>query len=171
RRLVGGGRLAGRGRDRQPRGPGRRAPRRGRRPPRAASASTRSRGRGAARAALQAFDRERAAGFALATVYLPGCDIGRDAPENRARAVARVAGWLAPLVEQASRGEIVLVVVAADSHLAPAALGRMVVFDGAVAPRTVRIRPVDASPSILARLGVPRAADLEGAPVASLFAP
>jgi len=128
-------------------------------------------GEAADRAALQAFDRERAAGFALATVYLPGCDIERDAPENRARAVARVAGWLAPLVEQASRGEIVLVVVAADSHPAPAALGRMVVFDGAVAPRTVRIRPVDASPSILARLGVPRAADLEGAPVASLFAP
>ena len=128
-------------------------------------------GEAADRAALQAFDRERAAGFALATVYLPGCDIERDAPENRARAVARVAGWLAPLVEEASRGEIVLVVVAADSHPAPAALGRMVVFDGAVAPRTVRIRPVDASPSILARLGVPRAADLEGAPVASLFAP
>ena len=128
-------------------------------------------GEAADRAALQAFDRERAAGFALATVYLPGCDIERDAPENRARAVARVAGWLAPLVEEASRGEIVLVVVAADSHPAPAALGRMVVFDGAVAPRTVRIRPVDTSPSILARLGVPRAADLEGAPVASLFAP
>ena len=47
----------------------------------------------------------------------------------------------------------------------------MAVFDGAEAPRTVRIRPVDAAPSILARLGVPRAADLEGAPVATLFAP
>ena len=128
-------------------------------------------GEAADRAALQAFDRERAAGFTLATVYLPGCDIERDAPQNRARAAARVAEWLAPLVEQAARGEIVLVVVAADSHPAPAALGRMAVFDGAEAPRTVRIRPVDAAPSILARLGVPRAVDLEGAPVATLFAP
>jgi len=45
------------------------------------------------------------------------------------------------------------------------------VFDGPPRPRTVRIRAVDVAPSILARLGVPRAKDLEGAPVAALFEP
>jgi hypothetical protein len=48
----------------------------------------------------------------------------------------------------------------------------MVVFDGtAAAPRSVRIRPEDAAPSILARSGVPPARDLPGAPVPALFAP
>jgi hypothetical protein len=130
-------------------------------------------GEAADRAALAAFDRERSGesgGFSLATVYLPGCDIERDSPERRARAAAAVTAWLAPLAGRALRGEIVLVVIAADSHPRPAALGRMAVFDGAAAPRTMRIRPVDVAPSILARLGVPRAKDLDGEPVAALFA-
>jgi hypothetical protein len=128
-------------------------------------------GEEADRAALDAFDRRRVDGFALATVYLPGCDIERDSPERRARAAATISAWLARLVDRASRGEIVLVVIASDSHPAPPALGRLVVFDGPPRPRTVRIRAVDVAPSILARLGVPRAKDLEGAPVAALFEP
>jgi len=128
-------------------------------------------GEQADRAALARFDRERAAGFSLATVYLPGCDIERDSPERRARAAATISAWLSPLVDRAARGEIVLVVIASDSHPAPPALGRLVVFDGPPRPRTVRIRAVDVAPSILARLGVPRAKDLEGAPVAALFEP
>jgi hypothetical protein len=103
-------------------------------------------------------------------VYLPGCDIEREDPTRRASAARRIADWLAPLVEQASRGELVLILVAADSHPNPGAMGRMVVFDGADPPRTIQIRPVDVAPSILARLGVPRARDLEGAPAAALFA-
>jgi hypothetical protein len=47
----------------------------------------------------------------------------------------------------------------------------MVVFDGAGAARNVKIRPEDVAPSILARLGVPPARDLDGRPVAGLFAP
>jgi hypothetical protein len=124
------------------------------------------------RAALEAFEREsKGGGFPLATVYLPGCDIERDAPERRAAAAARIFDWLAPLADRAERGELVLVLVAADSHPGAGALGRLAVFDGAAAPRTLRMRPVDAAPSILGRLGVPRAADLDGAPVPALFAP
>ncbi|HEX4439981.1 MAG TPA: hypothetical protein VH854_07900 [Thermoanaerobaculia bacterium] len=127
-------------------------------------------GEEADRAALERFDRERSAGFSLATVYLPGCDIERDSPARRASAAGRIVDWLAPLVDRAAHGELVLVVVAADSHPAPGAVGRVIVFDGAEPPRTVQIRPVDVDPSILARLGVPRARDLEGVPVPALFA-
>ncbi len=59
--------------------------------------------------------------------------------------------------------------LAADSHPGPEALGRMVVFDGEGEARSVRIRPEDAAPSILARMGVPAARDLGGHPVASLL--
>jgi hypothetical protein len=139
-------------------------------------------GEAADRAALAAFDRDRngngkgngnrePGGFPLATVYLPGCDIERDSQAGRARTAGRIADWLAPLAERASSGELVLVLVAADSHPSAGALGRVAVFDGAAAPRTLRIRPVDVAPSILARLGVPPAADLDGAPVPALFAP
>jgi hypothetical protein len=133
-------------------------------------------GQAADRAALAAFERaggaEAGAGaFPLSTVYLPGCDIERESDKRRAQAARSVVEWLAPLAERASRGELVLVVIAADSHPGPAALGRVAVFDGSAAARTLRIRPVDVAPSILARLGVPRAADLDGAPVPGLFAP
>jgi hypothetical protein len=104
-------------------------------------------------------------------VYLPGCDIARDDPAARARAISGVIAAIARWTARASAGECVLVVLAADSHpRGPAALGRMVVFDG-VSPRTLRMRPEDAAPSILARAGVPPARDLGGAPIAALFAP
>jgi hypothetical protein len=121
--------------------------------------------------ALSTFDAEMAKGYGVATVYLPGCDIARDDPKQRARAIEGVAGALARWAARAAAGECVLVVLAADSHPRGAgALGRMVVFDG-VSPRTVRMRPDDAAPSILARAGVPPARDLAGVPLAALFAP
>jgi len=128
-------------------------------------------GPGADRAALAAFGDEASKGFRLSTVYLPGCDIARDDPLARAKAAARVAEVLAEWAARARRGEVVLVVLAADSHPGPEALGRMIVFDGAVGPRNIQVRPEDAAPSILARLGVPSARNLPGHPVASLFTP
>lgn len=123
------------------------------------------------REALAAFDAQASKGFRLSTVYLPGCDIARDDPPGRAKAATRVAELLADWAARARRGEVVLVVLAADSHPGPEALGRMVVFDGSVAARNIQIRPEDAAPSILARMGVPAARNLPGHPVASLFLP
>ena len=62
-------------------------------------------------------------------------------------------------------------ILAVESHAAPSSLGRMVVFDGRSPVKTIRIRPEDVAPSILARAGLPLAADLPGNPVAALFAP
>jgi hypothetical protein len=45
----------------------------------------------------------------------------------------------------------------------------MVVFDGALAARTLAIRAEDVAPSILARAGLPVAADLPGRPAGALF--
>jgi len=91
-------------------------------------------------------------------------------PRQRQAAAARVYDLLAESVRRAEGGEIVLVVLAADSHpTSREALGRMVVFDGARSARTVRIRPADVAPSIVARTGVPAARDLPGRPVAALF--
>ena len=65
-----------------------------------------------------------------------------------------------------------LIVLAVDSHPATdAALSRMVAFDAGLAHGTVRIRPEDIAPSILARAGIPAATDLAGRPVAALFSP
>jgi len=128
-------------------------------------------GPGADREAIAAFDAEASKRYRLSTVYLPGCDIARDDPPARSKAAARVVEILADWVARARRSEVVLVVLAADSHPGPEALGRMVVFDGAVTARNVQIRAEDAAPSILARMGVPSARDLPGHPVASLFAP
>ena len=128
-------------------------------------------GVGADRIAWQFFSEGAARGFGVSTVYLPGCDIARDDPGARSRAVGAVRTWLADWAARAARGEAVFVLLAADSHArSPEALGRMVVFD-AGAPRTVRIRAVDAAPSLLARAGVPSARDLEGRPVPALFRP
>lgn len=121
------------------------------------------------RFAIAAFEG-LAPGRAVAALYLPALDILRDDAALRSAAVSRVLPFLESLVVRAGRGEIALVVLAADSHPAPGALGRMVVFDG-VPPRTVRVRPEDVLPSVLARSGVPVAGDLPGEPVTPLFRP
>ena len=64
-----------------------------------------------------------------------------------------------------------LVVLAADSHPAPKRSAAWSSSTGRARPRSIRIRPEDAAPSILARIGVPAARDLPGHPVASLFSP
>jgi hypothetical protein len=121
-------------------------------------------------------------GESVATVYLPGPDILRDDADKRAAAVNRIDELLEKEAERASRGEGVLVVLAVESHPRPGerTLGRMVVFDGAEHPVSgstrfagsgisLRVRPEDVAPSLLARAGVPAARDLPGRPVASLF--
>jgi hypothetical protein len=105
-------------------------------------------------------------------VYLPGCDISRDDPAARRAAVETVVALLEDWTLRASKGECVLVVLAVDSHpVTETALGRMAVFDANLVHATVRIRPEDVAPSILARAGVPAAGDLPGRPVAALFSP
>jgi hypothetical protein len=124
------------------------------------------------RIAIGIFGADATNGFGVATVYLPGCDIERDDPRALGEARRAVEALFEEWIARAERSECVLVVVAADSHpKAAGALGRMVVFDGATEPRSVRIRSEDVAPSILARSGVPAPRDLEGAPVAALFAP
>ncbi|HZI67453.1 MAG TPA: hypothetical protein VFF17_12885 [Thermoanaerobaculia bacterium] len=126
-------------------------------------------GRDVDRVAIAAFDAV-APGRSLAAVYLPSLDILRGDAEGRAAAAARLVPFVASLEARARRGEIALVVIAADSHPGSGSLGRMAVFDG-VSRRTVRIRPEDVAPSILARAGVPVAEDLPGGPAAALFRP
>jgi hypothetical protein len=122
------------------------------------------------RVAIGLFEGEARQGYGLLTVYLPACDITRDEPAARQAAVEALERLLGQWVLRAARGECVLVVLAMDSHPgSSAALGRMVVFDAGLAHRTVRIRPEDAAPSILARVGVPAASDLGGKPLAALF--
>ena len=129
-------------------------------------------GAGADLEALRLFDEEAKKGFALSTVYLPGCDIARDHPSVRKAAQATVVELLRKETAKAGAGEIVLVVIAADSHPRAGALGRMVVFEGGSGqPRSVQMRPVDVAPSILARAGIPPAQDLAGRPVPALFPP
>ena len=130
-------------------------------------------GLSADRRALDALRPLRRPGHEVATVYLPGLDIlrGGDKPEERRQAVEQAQRFLEDEVSRAIAGDEALVVLSADSHPSPAALGRMIVFDGRRPVRTVRIRPEDVAPSILARAGLPAAADLPGRPVAVLFAP
>ena len=126
------------------------------------------------RLALERFAPAAGGSFGVATVYLPGCDIARDDPPSRGRALLGIERLLAEWIERARKSECVLVVLAADSHpRAPGALGRMIVFDGTAASpgRSVRVHPEDAAPSILARSGIPAARDLSGVPVPALFAP
>lgn len=120
--------------------------------------------------AIAEFER-RSPGRSVAAVYLPGADILRDDPTPRRSALARVWLFLDGLIGRAKAGEIALVVIAADSHAAAGARGRMVVFDGGSAGREVRIRPFDVAPSLLARAGIPVARDLAGRPAPSLFRP
>jgi hypothetical protein len=107
----------------------------------------------------------------LSAVYLPGPDILRGQPALRAAEILRVRDFLDPWIERSRRGEATLVVIAAESHPSPGSSGRMIVFDGRAAPRTVPMRTEDVAPSILARAGVPVARDLPGRPVPSLFRP
>jgi hypothetical protein len=125
------------------------------------------------RRAIEAFQLRRRGGQQVATVYLPGLDILRDRArsEERLRAADQLHRFLEDEVSRAVAGQQALAILAVDSHAAPSALGRMVVFDGRLPVKTLRIRAEDVAPSILARAGVPAAADLPGRPVAALFAP
>ncbi len=136
-------------------------------------------GAGADLEAIRVFETDAKKGFGLATVYLPGPDIARGDPPVRKAAEVRIVERLRAEIARAEAGEIVLVVLAADSHPGPNALGRLVVFDGSGPksaasgsnPKNVRIRPEDVAPSILARAGIPAARDLAGHPVPALFPP
>jgi hypothetical protein len=110
-------------------------------------------------------------GRSVAALYLPGADILRGDPPARAAALTRLAPFLDRWIARARSGEIALVVLAADSHPSAGSRGRMVVFDGEAAPASVRIRPVDVAPSVLARAGIPVARDLPGRAIAALFRP
>jgi hypothetical protein len=120
--------------------------------------------------AIREFER-LSAGRALSAVYLPGPDILRGQPALRAPELLRVTAFLGRWIDRSRREEMTLVVLAAESHPSRGSSGRMIVFDGRAAPRTVPIRPEDVVPSILARAGVPPARDLPGRPVADLFRP
>jgi hypothetical protein len=128
-------------------------------------------GTGADREAIRVFETDAQKGFGIATVYLPGCDIARDDPAVRNAAEAGIVALLRTEIARAAAGEIVLLVLAADSHAAPGGLGRLVVFDGGGDRKNVQIRPEDVAPSILARAGIPPAGDLAGHPVPALFPP
>ena len=125
------------------------------------------------REAMSVFETETRKEFGVATVYLPGCDIARDQPAVRKTAEAKLVEVLRAQIARARAGETALVVLAADSHPHEGSLGRLVVFDGphmeTGKPKNIRIRPEDAAPSILARAGVPAAADIIGRPVPALF--
>jgi hypothetical protein len=123
------------------------------------------------RIAIGIFAADAGNGFGVATAYLPGCDIEREDPRALAEAKRGLEALLSDWIGRARRAECVLVVLAADSHPRTAGtLGRMIVFDGDAPARSVRIRPEDVAPSILARSGIPAARDLQGAPVPALFA-
>ena len=105
---------------------------------------------------------------ALASVYLPGPDILRNDPARLDREIGRIRGFLAAEAARARSGAAVLIVVAADSHAPAGAHATMTVFDGRP-PSIARIRAADVVTSILARAGIPGAADLPGRPAAALF--
>ena len=110
-------------------------------------------------------------GKTVAAVYLPGPDILRSEPASRAAVVAELTRFLDPWIDRARRGEVVLAVIAAESHPRPGSRGRLTVFDGTGAPAAAAMRAEDVAPSLLARAGVPAARDLPGRPVPSLFRP
>ena len=115
----------------------------------------------------------RRGGQQVLTVYLPGLDILREdpTPTRRSDALLQVRRYLEEEVSRAVAGQQALVILAAESHAAPFSLGRMVVFDGRLTVKTIRICPEDVGPSTLARAGLPVAEDLPGHPVAALFPP
>jgi hypothetical protein len=123
------------------------------------------------RTALMAL-REAKGAASLSTVYLPSCDILRAEPEARAGALSQVEALLNREAAESAGSGAVLVVLTADSHAPEGGLGRMAVFEpGKAAGVRIHIRPEDVMPSILARAGIPVAADLPGRPAPALFAP
>lgn len=115
--------------------------------------------------------RAKRTGQPIQTVYLPGLDILRNDESKWHADLAQVRRFLEDMVSDAAGRGDVLVVLAAESHPSPGALGRAFVLDAPLSPRTIRIRPEDVAPSILARAGVPAASDLPGRPNAALFKP
>ena len=131
--------------------------------------SAASDGASADRQAIAVFLAKRNANPAVQTVYLPGPDILRkDDPAHRA-ALTEIQRFLEDEISRAAPRGDALVVLAVDSHPPPGALGRMVVYDGDVSPRTLRGAPQDVGPSLLARAGIPVSRDLPGHPLAPLF--
>jgi hypothetical protein len=127
-------------------------------------------GLAADRRARDLFRSHARGGERIRTVYLPGLDILRADPERRRRALRETLSFLREEAEVArSRGDT-LIVLAADSHAPFGAPQRMIVLGGP-AGESVAMAPEDVAPSILARAGVPPAADLAGRPVSKLFAP
>ncbi|MGE5276104.1 MAG: hypothetical protein ACM3SU_03835 [Acidobacteriota bacterium] len=122
------------------------------------------------RMAREIFRARASGGERIRTVYLPGLDILRRDPERRRRALAETLEFLREEAARARTRGDVLIVLAADSHASPGAPQSALVVDGA-GRRTVRIRPEDVAPSILARAGIPVARDLPGRPAAPLFSP
>ncbi len=102
--------------------------------------------------------RQRRTGQPLQTVYLPGLDILRNDVAKWHADLEDVRRFLEDMVSDAAGRGDALVVLAADSHPSPFALGRAFVFDGPPAAKTIAIRPEEVAPSILARAGVPAAA-------------
>jgi len=125
------------------------------------------------RIAIEALQRTAGRGVGvLATAYLPSSDIVRADAAARPQALAGVEAFLEGQVAEllSSPRTIVLIILAVDSHPPEGGLGRMVVFDhGAARGVKVRIQPEDVAPSILARAGIPAAADLPGRAAAALF--
>jgi hypothetical protein len=125
------------------------------------------------RIAIEALRRAAGRGAgALSTAYLPSADIVRTDAAARLQALGGVEAFLEGQVAEllSSTKTIVLIILAVDSHPPEGGLGRMIVFDhGAARGAKVRIRPEDVAPSILARAGIPTAADLPGRAAAVLF--
>jgi len=135
-----------------------------------AGAST---GLAADRRARALFRDSARGGERIRTIYLPGADILRREPAGRAVAIAETGRFLEEQISGARRGGDVLILLAADSHPPPGGRGRMAVFEpgGGMRRSSVRIRPEDVTPSILARAGLPVARDLPGRSASALFPP
>jgi hypothetical protein len=115
--------------------------------------------------AILRFARERARmAPRLAALYLPGADIGRGPLTEPARR------FLEEELARARRGEESLWVVF-DAGRSGDRGGLWVGGAGASNAVPAAAAPEDVAPSLLARLGIPPAADLAGAPLTRLFAP
>ena len=100
----------------------------------------------------------------LATVYLPGADIDGAGVSSAAR---RLIG---EEIEKARAGEEIFWIVADSGR--SGALGAAAFFDSdAVSPVRREVRAEDIAPTLLARLGISAAADLDGAPLFGDFRP